>query len=377
MKIMLYAIPVFFLLIGLELLFARLGRTRLYRLPDAVSNISCGIVQQVGGVFLKTAVFGLYWWVYEQWRLMDAPDTWWSWILLFVAVDFCYYWFHRCAHEISLLWGTHVVHHQSEDYNLSVALRQSLLQPVFSTFFYLPLALLGFSPAVFLVVSTWQTLYQFWIHTRLIDKMPAWFEWIFNTPSHHRVHHGVNPRYIDKNHGGTLIVFDRLFGTFQAEDEPVVYGVTDPLESWNPLWANMDYYARFWRDWARVPGWSNKAAMLFRKPGWRPAVPGHAPAFREVVPESRVKFDTEPGPFVNGYVLGQFVLLLLATSWWLDSIGQGLGSGEQLRDRLAVAFFIVVGTAGLGGLLERRRWAPFVEILRFGVLGGVVLCRIY
>jgi sterol desaturase/sphingolipid hydroxylase (fatty acid hydroxylase superfamily) len=364
MKIMLYAIPVFFLLIGLELLFARLGKTRLYRLPDAVANINCGIVQQVGGVFLKTAVFGLYWWVFENVRLWDVPDTWWTWILLFVAVDCCYYWFHRYAHEISLLWGTHVVHHQSEEYNLSVALRQSLFQSVFSTFFYLPLALIGFSPAVFLVVSTWQTLYQFWIHTRLIGKLPAWFEWVFNTPSHHRVHHGINPQYIDKNHGGTLIVFDRLFGTFQEEEEAVVYGVTTPLNSWNPLWANVDYYVQFWRDWARMPGLGNKLRMWYHQPGWRPAELGGTPAFRAVSPETQVKYETEVGQGTHYYVLAQFIGLLVATSWWLESVGRGWGTGKEQAVQLSVALFIVAGTAGLGGLLERRSWAPLVEMLR-------------
>lgn len=365
---MLYAIPVFALLIGLEIVLARLGKTTLYRFHDALTNINCGIVQQVGGVFLKTVLFGLYWLVYEHWRMAEVPDTWWSWILLFVLVDFFYYWFHRYAHEISLFWGTHVVHHQSEEYNLSVALRQSLFSSVISTFFYLPLAWMGFSPAVFLVVSTWQTLYQFWIHTRLIDKMPAWFEFVFNTPSHHRVHHGVNPKYIDKNHGGTLIIFDRLFGTFQREEEPVVYGVTTPLKSWNPLWANLDFYVGFLREWRQMPTFADKVKMLYHKPGWRPDSLGGPLPFKEVAPENQVKFDTAPSPMVNYYVLGQFVVLLIVATVWLAGVKDGVGTGELLVKNLCVAAFIVVGTASLGGLLERKRWAPFVEALRFGLL---------
>ena len=158
-----------------------------------------------------------YLYLFKHYAIFDISNSFFNYALLFIGIDFFYYWFHRLAHEVSLFWGTHIVHHQSEDYNLSVALRQSSFQGFIAMFFYLPLAIIGFNPIAFVTINAFQTLYQFWIHTKTINKMPRWFEFVFNTPSHHRVHHGRNPKYIDKNHGGTLIIFDRLFGSFQAE----------------------------------------------------------------------------------------------------------------------------------------------------------------
>ena len=205
--------------------------------------MSCGIGSQVSGLFLKALTVLAYIKLYEISPLKGKiPNAWWVWVALFVGVDFFYYWFHRLAHEISIMWGSHAVHHQSEEYNLTVALRQAWYQGAFSFVFYLPLAIMGFRPEMFFVISALVTLYQFWIHTKLINKMPAPFEYIFNTPSHHRVHHGVNPQYIDKNHAGTLIIWDRMFGTFEPEVEEVVYGITKQSKSWNPIWLNFEYW---------------------------------------------------------------------------------------------------------------------------------------
>ncbi|HEY4654794.1 MAG TPA: sterol desaturase family protein, partial [Cyclobacteriaceae bacterium] len=247
------SIPLFFVLIGVELLVERFTRQRFYRLPDAIANIGCGITQQLSGLFLKLFGIGVYQLLFERLAFF-SPDnsTWWYWVSLFLLVDFAYYWAHRMSHEINLFWGGHVVHHQSEDYNLSVALRQSSLQVVWTFAFNLPIALLGFGTLDFVLISGLNTLYQFWIHTEAINKM-GWFEYVFNTPSHHRVHHGRNPKYIDKNHAGTLIIWDRLFGTFQREEERPTYGITKPLRSWNPLWANMSHYAEMVRDLRRIP----------------------------------------------------------------------------------------------------------------------------
>jgi alkylglycerol monooxygenase len=360
MKIMLFAIPVFFLLIGVELLIERLQKSRLYSFSDAVTNISCGIQQQVVGVLAKTLLFGLYFWLYEY-RMFTIPETWWSFVLVFIGVDFFYYWFHRSTHEVSILWGTHIVHHQSEEYNLSVALRQSAIQGFASIFFYLPLAWLGFSPTSFLLMSTFQTLYQFWIHTRTIGKLHPWFEYWFNTPSHHRVHHGVNPIYLDRNHGGTLIVFDRWFGTFQEELETPVYGVTVPLRSWNPLWAQVDYYAWLWQRLVAAPSWHDRWQMLFRKPGWMPAALGGAVQPQVVDADTFQKFKVQVAPRIHGYVLLQFVLLLLVTVLFLSKNAELATTGWLY---ITLVCWIMVTTASLGLLLEGKRWAWWLEALR-------------
>lgn len=363
MRIMLFAIPVFFLLIGLELLVARLKRTSLYSLPDAVTNMSCGIQQQVTGVLFKTILFAGYVWAYEH-RLWTIPETWWSFVLVFIGVDFFYYWFHRSTHEISFLWGTHIVHHQSEEYNLSVALRQSAIQAFASNFFYLPLAFAGFSPTSFLVMATFQTLYQFWIHTRTIGKLHPVLEYLFNTPSHHRVHHGVNPKYIDRNHGGTLIVFDRWFGTFQEEEETPVYGVTVPLASWNPVWAQVDYYAWLGKRLTQAQSWRERWRMLVRKPGWLPASLGGSVEAKPVTVNTFHKFETEVSARLAAYVLLQFAVLLVVTFLFLKTAGNAPGMTAQ---NLALTGWIVWTTGSLGGLLEHRRWAWASEIGRWAV----------
>ena len=283
------AIPVFFLLIGVELVFTRLLERDTYRLSDSVGDLSCGLLQQVTEVFLKTSVFAAYVFVYESWRQFEVPaSASWAWASCYLGYDLLYYWYHRLSHEVNAGWASHVVHHQSEEYNLTVALRQSAI-PV-SWVFYLPLALVGFPPQMFLVVSTIDTLYQFWIHTRLVGRLGP-LEWVLNTPSHHRVHHGRNPRYIDRNHGGTLIVWDRLFGTFAEEREEPVYGITKPLASFNPLWANLHYWVEMWDVARRTARPLDRLRVLWARPGWRPADLGGPLQPPEVDRSSYVKFD--------------------------------------------------------------------------------------
>lgn len=363
------SIPIFFILIGVEVLIAKLSKTRLYRFNDAVTNISCGITQQITGVFAKTVLIIGYVYIYDHWRLFEINENWITWILLFIGVDFFYYWFHRLAHEISLFWGTHIVHHQSEEYNLSVALRQSAFQGFVSMAFYFPLAWVGFNPISFVTISAFQTLYQFWIHTKAIKKMPAWFEYIFNTPSHHRVHHGRNPKYIDKNHGGTLIIFDRMFGTFQEEEEEVIYGVTKPLASWNPVWANFDWYADMWNDLRKPMSWKDRVRLLFNKPGWLPEHLGGYRAPHEIKKEENKIYDTEIPNGLNYYILFQYIVVLGITTIFLFN----LDSFPRLQ-QLLVAGFIIVSITNLGGIFEKKHWA---EILEWGRWFFVVMAAIY
>lgn len=360
MNYIILSIPVFFLLIGIELLIDKYKQSHLYRFNDAVSNISCGIAQQVSGVFFKTILIVGYVFLYDHYRFFNLPNTWWMYLLLFIGIDFFYYWFHRMSHEISFFWGAHIVHHQSEDYNLSVALRQSTFQAFVSTVFYLPLALLGFNPVAFVTIGAFQTLYQFWIHTKTIDKLHPAFEYVFNTPSHHRVHHGRNPQYIDKNHGGTLIVFDRMFGTFQPEEEEVVYGVTKPLSSWNPLWANFDYYVDLWHLLQQPMSWWERIQVLVRKPGWMPAHLGGYQRPKPVTSDSAVKYDTAVPPGVNYYVFMQYIMILGFTSWFLFT----LSKFDHLT-QIWLTAWILLGIANMGAIFELRKWVWYVEWFRF------------
>ncbi len=363
-----YSIPIFFLLIGIELVIDRSKKSGLYRFNDAVTNISCGIGSQLTGVFLKTLSFVAYYFIWEHYRIADIPNSWITWILLFIGVDFFYYWFHRLAHEISLLWGSHIVHHQSEEYNFSVALRQGWLQGAFSMWFYLPLAFIGFDPYVFVSINALQTLYQFWIHTKTIDKLPAPIEYVFNTPSHHRVHHGVNPKYIDRNHGGTLIIFDRMFGTFQAEEEEVVYGITNQARSWNPLRLNLEYWLDLIRKSFRAHNLKDGLKILFGPPGWKPEYMGGAPELKEVTNESFHKYDTDIPAKLNYYVLFQYLLVLGGTSLFLFNTDK-LDTTGQITASMLILWSIV----NLGAIFEGRAWVYYSEMLRLPVLAMAML----
>lgn len=268
------SIPLFFVLIGVELAVgAATGRLRgerpLYRWADALVDLGCGVSSQVTGMVLASVVaVGAYSAVYGACRLMAWPEGVVGVVGAFVLVDLLYYWWHRASHRVNVLWAAHVVHHQSEDYNLAVALRQAMLTALTSIPFYLPLAVVGVPPATFFLCSSLNTLYQFWIHTRLIGRLGP-LEWVLNTPSHHRVHHGINPRYIDKNHAGVFIVWDRLFGTFAPEAEEPVYGTVGGFRSANAIVANVEPIVSLLSLARRARGW-DRLCVLVRPPEWRP-----------------------------------------------------------------------------------------------------------
>ena len=376
MNLIIYAIPVFFLLIGVELLIAKMKGLSYYRLNDSITNLSCGIGSTITGVFLKTLTVVAYIKLFEISPLNGKiPNAWWIYVLLFFGADFFYYWFHRLAHEISVMWGSHAVHHQSEEYNLTVALRQAWYQGAFSFVFYLPLALVGFPPIMFFVVSQIITLYQFWIHTKLINKLPAPIEYIFNTPSHHRVHHGVNPQYIDKNHAGTLIIWDRMFGTFEPEQEEVVYGITKQAKSWNPVWLNFEYWTDLASDMRKVSTWRNRASLLVKMPGWKPEELGGVAELKPVTPQTFHKYNTEIPAGLNYYVLFQFVIILLASTTFLIFSGKNpLDTDIALKGSLAG--LIIFSLFTIGGIFEKRSWALVLEYMRIVILAVVIIALI-
>lgn len=353
------SIPVFFILIGIELLVERFTHQKLYRLPDAVANISCGITSQLSGLFLKIFGVGIYQFLFENFAVL-TPDrhTWWYWVALALLVDFAYYWAHRMSHEVNLFWGGHVVHHQSEEYNLSVALRQSSLQIVWTFAFNLPIALLGLHTLDFVLVSALNTLYQFWIHTETIGKFPRWIEFIFNTPSHHRVHHGRNPKYIDKNHAGSLIIWDRMFGTFQEEEEKPVYGITKPLNSWNAAWANVSHYSDMLKDMRRIPKWNDRIKYIFMKPGWLPDYLGGYRRPAEPGPD-HAKYTTPSSLSLNLYVLFQYLLCLTGTAIFLFNADR-----FTLAEKGIIATLITITVVNCGVLFEQRKWVRWAEWIR-------------
>lgn len=352
------SVPFFFILIGIELAYSFYKKLGYYRLNDSIANLSQGIGSQITGLFMKTALFFGYKYVFENWRLFDLPKTVWVWIILFIGVDFFYYWFHRMSHQINALWAAHIVHHQSEEYNLTVALRQSWFQSWFAWVFYLPLAWVGFDPLMFVTLSAFNTLYQFWIHTRAIKSM-GFLEHILNTPSHHRVHHGSNPKYIDKNHAGSLIIWDKLFGTFQKEEEEVYYGITTPLASWNPVWANVHYWAELWNTARKTNHIGEKFKVFLKPPGWFPASMGGFKAAPEIDVVNYKKFDSEYSKNVVGYVIFQFLVALAIGSALLFMYAK-----IEMYQVFIAAVFTIFTLLSCGALLETKPWVKHFEYLR-------------
>ncbi|MEM1128708.1 MAG: sterol desaturase family protein [Bacteroidota bacterium] len=265
-----FAIPAFVLLLVAEAIFSALDQRELYEAKDTAASLSMGLGNVAVNLVAKGVVFALYLGVY-QFHLFDIPATaWWAWVLLFFAEDFSYYWFHRVSHGCRYLWASHVVHHSSQRYNLSTALRQTWTGTVSGSFvFWLWLPLLGFHPAMVMTMQAISLIYQFWIHTEAIGKLPRPIEWIFNTPSHHRVHHSSDIKYLDRNHAGILIIWDRLFGTFQEEEETPTYGLTKNIQTYNPFRIAFHEWGDLWQDFRRSGlSWRARLRYVFGPPGW-------------------------------------------------------------------------------------------------------------
>lgn len=373
MNYVLYAVPFFFLLIGLELLADRWRGMSTYRLSDALNSLSAGVLSTTTGLLTKGLGLVTYLFAWQHLALFElSAHSLWVWLFAFVFYDFCYYWNHRLGHERSVLWAAHSVHHQSEEYNLSTALRQTSTGFIFGWIFYLPMAVVGVPPLVFVSVAAMNLLYQFWVHTRHIPKL-GWFEWIFISPSNHRVHHAQNAIYMDRNYGGVFILWDRLFGTFQEEldEEPVVFGVTVPLSSWNPLWANLQVYAALWNDARRASSGWDKLRIWFMRTGWRPAdVAARYPQDKPDLARFR-KFEVALPRSWQWYAALQFAVYVVGGTALL-----GLGEGWNLPALLLGWGWMVFGLFAIGCWLERRPWAPGMELARLAsnplLLGGLV-----
>ncbi len=260
------AIPFFAIMIAVEALWAHFkGSDEFADKKDTWGNIFLGFGSVAFGALFGLFTGAIYLYCYDLAPYKFPADAWWTWVALFFIDDLAYYIFHRVSHESRLFWNFHVVHHSSEHYNLSVAVRQSWFSGILHWLFYAPIMLLGFAPWMFALMHGFNLIYQFWIHTRFITRL-GWFEYILNTPSHHRVHHGVNREYLDKNYGGVLIIWDRLFGSFVDETETPRYGIIKPIDSYNPFWINTHGWFEMWQAMRERNGIWNKLRCVFASP---------------------------------------------------------------------------------------------------------------
>ena len=361
MNPILFAIPVFLITILLEAFFAWRKNRMVYDIPDAVTSLHHGVLSQLTGLMFKIVFIGLYVTVYERYRAAALSETsLWVWLFAMLFYDFCYYWAHRFEHEVGVLWAAHIVHHSSEYYNLSTALRQPSTTWLFTWIFFLPLAVAGVPPEVFIGVGLIDLLYQYWVHTELVGKL-GWFDRIFSSPSNHRVHHGKNDYCIDKNYGGVFIFWDRMFGTFEEErdDETIMYGIRNPLHSYNPLWGVMHYYHELWQAMQQASGWRAKLGIWIAPPGlWNDAGLAHL----ETTGMQRFVWHTPAA--VRWYVAVQYLLTV-------PLIMHCIGIGEQLDAmQLTLYLVVLVGTMQvLGALLNMQRNAYLLELVRTVALG--------
>ena len=365
------AVPVFLALIALEFILDRAKRTHYYHLADAINSLSCGVVSTGIRVFFGFLGIFFYEWALRHLAPVHLPASHWAtWVFAFVFYDLCYYWNHRFGHTVGLFWASHVVHHQSEEFNLTTALRQTGTGAFLSWIFYLPMALCGVPLLVYLMVGVTQLFYQFWPHTQVIGRMGFLDRWI-QTPSNHRVHHAQNDIYLDKNYVGVFLIWDRIFGSFQEEldEEPCIYGIRGQLNSWNPVWANLHYYWAMAQDARQAGSWADKVKVWFAPPGWRP--PDVAARFPKRSYDPRVdfvKFDPPRSVALSVYGLAQFVALIAANSHFLALLPK-----QGLALNVAYFAFILGSLVCLGGVLESRRGFLIAEAGRLTAIAVAVM----
>ncbi len=319
MSIVIYTVPLFALLILIELGVDRYKGTHYYRLNDAFGSLALGIMSRTTRLVTFSLGAFVFDYILPEKRLFEwDSSSVWTWVFTFVAYDFCYYWYHRMSHTLNMFWAGHLIHHSSEEYNLTTALRQTSTG-IWSWIFYIPLLMTGVPMEVFLICGGLNLIYQFWVHTRHIKRMPDWFEATLVTPSNHRVHHAQNATYIDKNHGGVFILWDRLFGSFQdeLEEEDVIFGVRRPLHSFNPITANFQFWRSLIADAWRTESWWDKCRIWFMPTGWRPSdVEAKYPIQKSDLSKFK-KYDPETDSKTQLYGLAQIVLNVVLTMYFL------------------------------------------------------------
>lgn len=349
-----YAIPVFMLSILVEYLLARRRAPGAYDIADGVTSLHFGVLSQIAGAFTYLLTIGIYSWTFEHARLITLPaNEWWVWVFALLFYDFCYYWVHRAGHEVNLLWGAHQVHHSSEYYNLTTALRQTATGAFTSWPFYLVMAVAGVPPLVFGAVALIDLLYQYWVHTQLVGKLGA-LDRIFVTPSNHRVHHGQNDYCLDRNYGGIFIFWDRLFGTFveERDNEPIVYGIRSPLASYDPVWGNLNVYRDVARRARAAASLREAIGIWFEPPAGRGKQPPPMPTeFR--------RYDSNASSAARNYALWQYVLLIAPATHFI-AIARQL----EWLERAQYALILVAWVWSLSSLLEARPHARLVESIR-------------
>ena len=360
-NIIAYVVPVFTLMIFCEFLYGYLRKRNNYRLNDTVTSIGLGLMSRYPAL-LGLGVQGLvYAFIAKQFNLgfLGSYDPY-VWVIAFVLYDLSYYWLHRSHHQIKVLWASHVVHHHGEEFNLSTALRQTGTDFLFKWIFYTPMLLLGIPVEIFVTVAALNLIYQFWVHTEHIGRLGV-LDYILVTPSNHRIHHAQNKEYIDANYGGVFILWDRMFGTFidERDDLKPIYGTSKPLNSWNPLWANLEVWSEMIKDTWRTKRWRDKIALWFSKPKWRPAdVSEKYPIKKNDLTQFR-KFDTKTSLFAKIFGFTHLVFVSIYTQGVLFN-----SASIVYVDLMLISFNIVTLMVFASFMYENRVFVYYLELIR-------------
>jgi alkylglycerol monooxygenase len=369
-QVLLYAIPFFVLLIAAEHIVSVFKGVKINRWFDVISSLSSGISNIVKDILGLSIVIISYGYMVDHWAITRIEQSWLVYVLAFFGIDFAGYWTHRFSHEINLFWNRHIIHHSSEEFNLSCALRQSVSE-IFALFtiLYLPLALLGVPQVVIATIAPLHLFAQFWYHTRLINKM-GWMEHIIVTPSHHRVHHAINPEYMDKNYGQIFIFWDKWFGTFQEEKKeiPPVYGVTRAVKTWNPWLINFKHLWLLVLDFFRTKSWYDKIRIWFMPTGWRPEdVKDKYPVSYTKDIYQRTKYETEASLFFKSWSGFQLIMTLVFTLYFFMIIGD-----LSNTDIFLYGFFIFIQIFSYTSLMDGSWLGPGAESVKIMYIASVL-----
>lgn len=359
-----FAMPAFFLFLYMEYKLAQhRKKEHLFKYESSVSNISIGIAERLINLFVSASFYQIYYWVYNNYALFDIPNNWIVWIGLILATDFVWYWYHRLGHEVNLFWAAHIVHHQSEEFNLTASARITTIQALIRTVFWSILPLIGFHPTMVITMLLVHGAYSFFTHTQVLKRV-KWLEYVFITPSLHGVHHASDEKYLDKNYGDMFVFWDKIFGTFQAEEEQPKYGLTHPLKSYSFLWQHFHYYFEIYESYKRADTFKGKWSAIFGSPAYMD---------QDIRPELEKKFLQDRRLRLRelkfrGYLALQIGLSVIMLTWFTFFYGS-----QDIIDKLFYLSFILITLINCGALLEQRNWIYYLEYIRLTILFSYLL----
>jgi len=359
-----FAMPAFFLFVYIEYkLSQHRKKEHLFKYESSVSNISIGIAERLINLFVSASFYQVYYWVYNNYKLFIIPNNWMVWLALILATDFVWYWYHRLGHEVNLFWAAHIVHHQSEEFNLTASARITTIQALIRTVFWCILPLAGFHPTMVITMLLVHGGYSFFTHTQVLNRI-KWLEYIFITPSLHGVHHASDEKYLDKNYGDMFVFWDKMFGTFQAEEERPKYGLTHPLKSYSFLWMHFHYYFEIYESYKRADTLKGKWQAVFGSPAYMD---------QDIRPELEKKFLQDRRLRLKelkfkGYLAMQIAISVLMLTWFTFFY-----NSYQIEDKLFYLSFILITLINCGALLEQRKWIYYLEYFRLGILFSYLL----